>query len=87
MFQETWHARGERAMKIRLQSGGDGTTLVRNRLGILVGLDRPLVRRAAEHLLTEQYDEDQQKLDDVAEEEEEGEGRLKDSGPVFVRFF
>ena len=42
-----------------------------DRLGILVGVRGPAVRAAAEHLLPEQDDEDQQQLDHVAQEQQE----------------
>ena len=45
-----------------------------DRLGVLVGVRGPPVRAAAEHLLPEQDDEDQQELGHVAEEQQERVG-------------
>ena len=42
-----------------------------DRLGVLVGVRGPPVRAAAEHLLPEQDDEDQQQLGNIAEEQQE----------------
>jgi hypothetical protein len=63
-------AAGEQGV-LRHQVVLDLLAVDQDRLGVLVGVRGPPVRGAAEHLLPEQDDEDQQELGHVAEEEQE----------------
>jgi hypothetical protein len=49
----------------------DLLAVVQDRLGVLIGLHGPLVSLATQHLLPQRNNEDQKKLDHVAQEEQE----------------